>query len=81
MRNALYGELLLQAPSGSSSPLFDLPLKKDGIKTKESSDHVFNNHMAQHVELGAMALRNLNAAITKEAKGVFRGSRRRFEKK
>ncbi len=68
-------------PLGALLLISDLPLKKDGIKTKESSDNVFTNHMAQHVELGAMALRNLSVAISKETKGVFRGSRRRFENK
>lgn len=67
-------------PLGALLLISDLPLKRDGIKTKESSASVFADHMKQHVELGAMALRNLSLAITKEAKGVFRGSRRRFEK-
>jgi AMP nucleosidase len=68
-------------PLGALLLISDLPLMRDGIKTKESSASVYANHMEQHVELGAMVLRELDKAITKEAKGVFRGSRKRFEQR
>lgn len=66
-------------PLGALLLISDLPLLSHGIKTKESSAQVYDNHMRQHVELGAEVLMELDKVIQKEAKGVFRGNRKRFE--
>jgi AMP nucleosidase len=59
----------------------DLPLNKEGIKTKKSSESVFANHTADHVEKGVLVMQALDTALKKEAKGIFRGPRKRFENK
>ncbi|MFI0435401.1 MAG: AMP nucleosidase [Parachlamydiaceae bacterium] len=57
----------------------DLPLNRDGIKTKKSSEFVFQHFTADHVEKGVKIMKGLDIALKKEARGIFRGSRRRFE--
>jgi AMP nucleosidase len=66
-------------PLGALLLVSDLPLNKDGIKTKKSSENVFNNYTGEHVEKGVQIMEALDIALRHEAKGIFRGSRRRFE--
>lgn len=66
-------------PLGALLLISDLPLDKEGIKTKKSSEHIFQTFTADHVEKGVKIMKALNIAIKKEARGIFRGSRRRFE--
>jgi len=66
-------------PLGALLLISDLPLSKEGIKTKKSAEAVFLEHTQQHVELGVEIIKKLDQAIKKQAKGVFRGNRRRFE--
>lgn len=66
-------------PLGALLLISDLPLTREGIKTKHSSAQVFAKHTAEHVELGVKILKQLDEAIKHEVKGVFRGLRRRFE--
>ena len=66
-------------PLGALLLISDLPLSPEGIKTKSSSQHVFASYTADHVEKGIAILKELDSAIHQQAKGVFRGSRRRFE--
>lgn len=66
-------------PVGALLLISDLPLNKEGIKTKKSSEHVFQNFTADHVEKGVKIMQALDIALKNEAKGIFRGSRRRFE--
>lgn len=66
-------------PVGALLLVSDLPLNMDGIKTKKSSENVFAKHTGEHVEKGVKILIALDRAMKKDAKGVFRGSRRRFE--
>ncbi|MBA2369060.1 MAG: AMP nucleosidase [Candidatus Protochlamydia sp.] len=66
-------------PLGALLLISDLPLNKDGIKTKKSSENVFNNYTGEHVEKGVQIMEALDIALKHEAKGIFRGSRRRFE--
>lgn len=68
-------------PLGALLLISDLPLSPEGIKTKESSAKVYLNHAEEHVLIGVKILNNLEIAIQQQAKGVFRGSRRRFEGK
>ena len=67
-------------PLGALLLISDLPLSREGIKTKKSSASVFAEHTNDHVEQGVKIMQRLKNAIKKEAKGVFRGSRRQFEK-
>lgn len=67
-------------PLGALLLISDLPLSREGIKTKQSSERVYANYTSDHVEKGVAMMQAMETAITKEAKGVFRGSRRRFEK-
>lgn len=57
----------------------DLPLNREGIKTKASSEHIFTTYTADHVEKGVKIMHALDVSIQQGAKGIFRGSRRRFE--
>lgn len=66
-------------PLGALLLISDLPLNRDGIKTKKSSEHVFQTYTPNHVEMGVKIMRALDVALRSEAKGIFRGSRRRFE--
>lgn len=66
-------------PVGALLLISDLPLNSDGIKTKRSSEAVFAKHTGDHVEKGVKVMKALDIALKKEVKGVFRGSRRRFE--
>lgn len=66
-------------PLGALLLVSDLPLNKEGIKTKKSSENVFNNYTGEHVEKGVQIMQALDIALRHEAKGIFRGSRKRFE--
>jgi AMP nucleosidase len=66
-------------PLGALLLISDLPLTPEGIKTKKSAASVFSIHTEQHVELGVRIIKELDRLIQHQAKGVFRGSRRRFE--
>lgn len=66
-------------PIGALLLISDLPLNQDGIKTKKSSENVFGKYTADHVEKGVKVMAHLDEALKKEAKGIFRGIRRRFE--
>jgi len=67
-------------PVGALLLISDLPLSREGIKTKKSSESVYAKHTADHVEKGVMVMKSLDAALKHQVKGIFRGSRRRFEK-
>ncbi|MDP1880951.1 MAG: AMP nucleosidase [Parachlamydiaceae bacterium] len=66
-------------PIGALLLISDLPLNQDGIKTKKSSELVFKMHTGDHVEKGMKVMHLLDIALKSEARGIFRGSRRRFE--
>lgn len=68
-------------PLGALLLISDLPLNRDGIKTKESSEAVFSRYTMDHVEIGVLVLKEYHTAIAHQTKGVFRGARRRFEEK
>lgn len=67
-------------PLGALLLISDLPLNREGIKTKKSSEKVFAEHSADHVENGVKIMMSLDDILKQEAKGFFRGSRKRFEK-
>lgn len=66
-------------PLGALLLISDLPLGKDGIKTKQSSEKVYKEHTVDHVEKGVKIMQELDLALEHQVKGVFRGVRRRFE--
>lgn len=66
-------------PLGALLLISDLPFTPTGIKTKKSSEGVFNTYMSNHVELGVKILQAVDEVLKGQAKGIFRGSRRRFE--
>lgn len=66
-------------PLGALLLVSDLPLNREGIKTKKSSEFVFQTYTGDHVEKGIKIMKALDIALKNEARGIFRGSRRRFE--
>lgn len=66
-------------PLGALLLISDLPLKPEGVKTKESSEKVYVTYTADHVEKGVKILTKLNASLPHQKKGIFRGYRKRFE--
>lgn len=66
-------------PLGALLLVSDLPLGKEGVKTKKSSEKVYETYMTGHVDKGVSIIKELDLALLHQAKGVFRGSRRRFE--
>ncbi len=49
----------------------DLPLNNDGIKTKKSSESVFDKHMSDHVEKGIAILKHARRMQEKHIKGAY----------
>lgn len=49
----------------------DLPLNSDGVKTKKSSAHVFENFMPDHVEKGVAILKAARKMQEKNIKGAY----------
>lgn len=68
-------------PVGALLLISDLPLNRDGIKTKKSSQEIFDTYMEDHVETGVKILKELDKNLVKHPKGIFRGMRKRFERK
>lgn len=66
-------------PVGALLLISDLPLYPHGVKTKESSGHVYATYTADHVEKGIKIMRLTDEYLSSSDKGVFRGLRRRFE--
>jgi AMP nucleosidase len=66
-------------PLGALLLISDLQLGYEGIKTKKSADLVFTKYTDDHIEKGIKIMHELSESIKKQVKGVFRGSRKRFE--
>src|SRR3989344_1036884 len=49
----------------------DLPLNQDGIKTKQSSQWVFDTFSADHVEKGVKILKHARTMQTRKVKGAY----------
>lgn len=49
----------------------DLPLNTNGLKTKKSSEFVFENYMADHVEKGIAILKQARAMQQQHMKGAY----------
>lgn len=66
-------------PLGALLLISDLPLERDGIKTKESSENVFVKYTLDHVEIGVRILHEFDRSLSDQPKGIFRGRRRHLE--
>lgn len=66
-------------PLGALLLVSDLPLGRNGIKTKASSEKVYKEFTAGHVQKGVMVIDELDKVLRHQPKGVFRGQRTRFE--
>lgn len=53
-----------KVPVGAMMLISDLPLKKGGIKTKESGRKVFQEHQKRHIDLGIEALKTVRTSRT-----------------
>lgn len=49
----------------------DLPLKRDGIKTRKSSQFIFENYMPKHIDLGIKVLKRASELQDKSVKGAY----------
>lgn len=49
----------------------DLPLNRGGVKTKSSSEYVFNNFMPDHIEKGIKILKKARGMQKKKIKGAY----------
>lgn len=67
-------------PLGALLLISDLPLMGEGIKTKKSSESIFSTYTGGHVEKGIKVMTALDIALSKDAKGVYRGNRKKFKK-
>jgi AMP nucleosidase len=59
-------------PLGALLIISDKPLDKAGVKTKESSEAVFEAHTADHVELGVRILHRLRDLVAHKITGATR---------
>ena len=60
-------------PIGALLLISDLPLARNGIKTKASSEMVFSEFMSDHVERGVRILNHVKELQAKHVKGARRG--------
>jgi AMP nucleosidase len=58
----------------------DLPLERSGIKTKKSSQFVFDTYMADHVEKGVLILKRAREMQSKKVKGAYHRNMGMFRK-
>lgn len=59
-------------PIGALLLISDLPLNHDGIKTKKSSQFVFDNYTQDHVEKGVAILQEMKKMQAQHVKGAHR---------
>jgi len=60
-------------PLGALLLISDLPLNRDGIKTKESSQKIFQKFTADHLQKGIKSLQLMREMLDKKMKGAYRG--------
>lgn len=59
-------------PLGALLLISDLPLDERYIKTKESSEKIYREHTADHVEKGVRIIHELQVLKSKHARGAYR---------
>lgn len=62
-------------PLGALLLISDLPLEREGIKTKASSENVFAKYTLSHVEIGVKIMQEFDKNLRDQPKGIFRGKR------
>ena len=63
-------------PMGALYIISDLPLEVGGIKTKESSEKVYNSYTSNHVEKGISVINAVQRMIERHFKGAYRGQKK-----
>ncbi|MCH9627405.1 MAG: AMP nucleosidase [Chlamydiales bacterium] len=60
-------------PTGALLLVSDLPLKRDGIKTKRSAQQIFDTYTTDHLDKGVKTINVMKEMLRHKAKGAFRG--------
>ncbi len=60
-------------PLGALLLVSDLPLTREGIKTKKSSQFIFDTYTIDHLNKGVKAIERIKEMFKLKAKGAFRG--------
>lgn len=60
-------------PLGALLLISDLPLTRDGIKTKQSAKHIFDTYTVDHLNKGVSILNLTKEMLKLKIKGAFRG--------
>ncbi len=60
-------------PTGALLLVSDLPLKRDGIKTKQSAKQIFDTYTTDHLDKGVKTINVMKEMLKHKAKGAFRG--------
>ncbi len=60
-------------PLGALLLVSDLPFTHEGIKTKKSSQHIFDTYTHDHLEKGVKTIQVVKEMLKHKAKGAFRG--------
>lgn len=60
-------------PLGALLLISDLPLMRDGIKTKKSAKHIFDTYTEDHLAKGIRTIQVIKEMLKHKAKGAFRG--------
>lgn len=60
-------------PMGALLLISDLPLARDGIKTKKSSSHIFETYTKEHLLKGVKIIEVVKEKLKNKEKGAFRG--------
>jgi len=60
-------------PLGALLMISDLPLMREGIKTKKSAKNIFEQHTLPHLDLGVKAICVMREMLKHKVKGAFRG--------
>ncbi len=60
-------------PIGALLLISDLPLQRDGIKTKDSAKQIFETYTTGHLDKGMQAIEAMRELLKHKAKGAFRG--------
>lgn len=66
-------------PLGALLLISDLPLKRDGIKTKESSKWIFDTYTHDHLKKGIDSILLMKQMLDHKAKGAFRGKQEEID--
>jgi AMP nucleosidase len=59
-------------PLGALLLISDLPFKREGIKTKESSKKIFDTYTQEHLELGIESVKKMAHMLDQKMRGAYR---------